>query len=1223
MKVNTPRFLPRIYFCLLLITIGLVVLMPGTATVSSSNSPDSNARDAANDRWRDAELFRDPEPNRAYPLLRGLQQLLPANKIAPQVLADTTGGKSTSVVILLTDQADVSAAYEMKDQDARGWYVYNTLSKHAARTQVGLQSFLKAQGVTYQSFWAANMLVASVDRTVAESLAARADVARVDSNKPGRWIEDPVIADFHESSSKPSSPDAAEWGVMNVNAPAVWALGFTGQGMVIGDLDTGMRWTHNALKPKYRGWNGTVADHNFNWHDSIHSQIPGSPAGNVCGRNILAPCDDQGHGTHTAGTTVGDDGTNQVGVAPGAKWIGCRNMDSGNGTPATYTECFQFTIAPTDLAGNNANPTLRPHVLNNSWGCPVSEGCTTGAELETIVNNTQAAGIFVEVSAGNSGPSCSTVADAPAIYSASFSTGAIDISNNLAGFSSRGPSLFYTPNVLKPNVSAPGVNVRSSTFGSDSSFGNLSGTSMAGPHVVGVVALLWSARPALVRNIAATKALLQNTANPAVTVSLQTCGGIPSTQIPNNSFGYGRVDALAAVNSTPLITGRVTYEDGATAAKNVTLTLTAPSFTQRQTTTDSNGDYAFTNVPAGNSYTVTPTKSGDANGLESLDASGVARFAAGLDVPTANQQMAADADGDGLVTSLDASFVARYVAGLPGFGIVGTWKFAAPNRTYPALSADQAGQNFKAVLVGDTSGNWLPSIPSGGGENASQTVPMSSKSASLTNGPNAPLAVTVSLPHVTGPTTTGITVPITVGDLTGQGVKAYDLQITFDPLVVQPQGTPFDTAGTISSGMLITPNTNNAGHLIISAFQATDLAGAGTLINLKFTIVGAPGAVTTTLFQDYTDPGTIFHPGFRFNAGTPAATISNGSIHVNGPTAAAASISGQVISASGQPVEGAVVRLGGDQTRKTITDANGYYHFDNVDTGGFYTVTPSRVNYNFNPFSRSFSQVGNRTDAVFTAASTGDNVNPLDTAEYFVRQQYVDVLSREPDEGGFNYWSDQILACNSNAQCVSTRRRDVAAAFFIEQEAQQTSSYIYDMYAGALGRKPAFSEYSGDRQQVIGGTELEVEKTAFAEGFVQRAEFVARYESKTTAISFVDALIQNVQSSGVDLSGERANLIAAYTNAASMSASRAAVVRAVAENVAFKESQYNSAFVLTEYFGYLRRDIDQGGYDFWLNVLNNREPGNYRGMVCSFVTSAEYQNRFSAIVSHNNGECGQ
>jgi subtilisin family serine protease len=466
----------------------------------------------------------------------------PEGKIAPEVLTDTSEGKSASVVILLADQADVSAAYAMKDQDARGWFVYNTLSQHAARTQADLQTFLTSKGVSYQSFWVANMIVATANRTVVESLAARADVARINANRPFRGIEDPAVADFQPAPESPDVVTAIEWGVSNVNAPAVWGQGFNGQGMVIGDLDTGMRWTHSALKPKYRGWNGTTADHNFNWHDAVHS------GGGACGANTVAPCDDSGHGTHTAGTTVGESGTNQIGVAPGAKWIGCRNMNVGVGTPATYTECFQFMIAPTDLSGNNANPTLRPHVINNSWGCPVSEGCVTGAELETIVNNTQAAGIFVTVSAGNSGPNCETVEDAPAMYSASFSVGAISITNGLANFSSRGPSTFYTPNLLKPNISAPGASVRSSYFNSDTSYANLSGTSMAGPHVVGVIALLWSAHPELVRDIDATKTLLQNTANPNVTLSAQTCGGTPSTQIPNNSFGYGRVDALNAAN---------------------------------------------------------------------------------------------------------------------------------------------------------------------------------------------------------------------------------------------------------------------------------------------------------------------------------------------------------------------------------------------------------------------------------------------------------------------------------------------------------------------------------------------------------------------------------------------------------------------------------------------------------------------------------------------------
>ncbi|HSP44681.1 MAG TPA: S8 family serine peptidase, partial [Chthoniobacterales bacterium] len=397
-----------------------------------------------------------------------------AAKIAPEVLAGIADSGSASIVILLADQADVSGAHQMKDPNARGWFVYNTLTQHASRTQAGLRAELETRGVTYQSFWAANMIVATADRALIEWLAAREDVARIDSNNAARWIEPPELANFVVAPNTSSAPNTAEWGVRNVNAPSVWALGFTGQGMVIGDQDTGMRWTHDALKPKYRGWDGVTANHNFNWHDAVHS------GGGVCGPNTTEPCDDNGHGTHTAGTTVGDDGAgNQIGVAPGAKWIGCRNMDQGNGTPATYTECFQFMMAPTDLNGNNPDPSLRAHVLNNSWTCPTSEGCTTRAELATIVNNMEAAGIFVVVSAGNAGPNCSTVSDPPAIYSASFSVGAYDINNTLANFSSRGPSTYYTPNLLKPNISAPGVDVRSSMRGSDSSFGINTGTSMS------------------------------------------------------------------------------------------------------------------------------------------------------------------------------------------------------------------------------------------------------------------------------------------------------------------------------------------------------------------------------------------------------------------------------------------------------------------------------------------------------------------------------------------------------------------------------------------------------------------------------------------------------------------------------------------------------------------------------------------------------------------------
>jgi len=350
------------------------------------------------------------------------------------------------------------------------------------------------------------------------------------------------------------------------------------------------------------------------------------------------------------------------------------------------------------------------------------------------------------------------------------------------------------------------------------------------------------------------------------------------------------------------------------------------------------------------------------------------------------------------------------------------------------------------------------------------------------------------------------------------------------------------------------------------------------------------------------------------------------------PTAAPSTISGHIADANGRAVEGTIIYLSGTQTRKTITDASGNYQFDNVETNGFYTVTPARVNYTFTPFNRSFSQLGNHTDAAFGASFLNDSFNPLDTPEYFVRQQYVDILGREPDEGGFNYWSDQINVClsetpasagGSTLDCINSRRVAVASAFFIENEFKQTGSFIYDVYSGSLGRRPDFTEYSTDRQQIIAGPDLDAEKAAFLKDFVQRAEFTQKYQSATTAESFVNALLQTVQqAAGVDLSSQRDALIADYNSSADLNQSRALVLSDLANNASFAQAQYNKAFVLTEYFGYLQRNPDVGGYDFWLNVISNREVGNYRGMVCAFITSTEYQQRFSTVVSHSNGECG-
>ena len=464
------------------------------------------------------------------------------SKVDPWVLNTARAEGQTEFLVFMADQADLSAADALSTKLEKGTYVYETLSSKAAETQGPVIDALKAQGVEYRSYWVANMIWVRGGMDTVEAIARRADVARVNAN-PTVHMDGPVT---QGAVSGADSPSAIEWNITKVNAPQVWAAGFTGQGAVVGGQDTGYQWDHPALKNQYRGWNGSSADHDYSWHDSIHS------GGGVCGADSAFPCDDHGHGTHTMGTMVGDDGgTNQIGMAPGARWIGCRNMNQGNGTPTTYSECYQWFIAPTTVAGTNPDPAMAPDVINNSWGCPVSEGCTDPNVMLTIVDNVRAAGIMTVHSAGNSGSACSTVNEPSAIYDSSYSVGATSSTDAIASFSSRGPVTVDGSNRLKPDISAPGVGIRSSYPGSTYASG-WSGTSMAGPHVAGLVALLISARPDWAGNVDQLENTINSTAIGLTTA--QQCGTVPGSQIPNNTFGYGRIDAFAAYQAAVIPT---------------------------------------------------------------------------------------------------------------------------------------------------------------------------------------------------------------------------------------------------------------------------------------------------------------------------------------------------------------------------------------------------------------------------------------------------------------------------------------------------------------------------------------------------------------------------------------------------------------------------------------------------------------------------------------------
>lgn len=452
--------------------------------------------------------------------------------------------EQADILIYLGAKADLSPAKSLKSKAAKGRFVVNALQQTAASSQKDLRKILDKKGVKYQSYYIDNVIV--VDQAslkLIEELSEIKSVARILHNPVVRILQ-PATAEQLTAEENTATGD----NIVSTGAARIWQeLGTKGEGIVVAGQDTGISWEHPALIRNYRGKTANGVDHNYNWHDAIRTNVSG--ASNPCGYASRMPCDDHGHGTHTIGTAVGDDGSaNQIGMAPGATWIGCRNMDAGLGKPSTYLECFQFFLAPWAYGADPAtagDPAKSPDVINNSWGCPTSEGCN-GTEFLEVINALNAAGIMTVAAAGNEGSACSTIADAPAHYTeAVLTVGAHDHrSGTIASFSSRGPSKF--DGLTSPDITAPGVSVRSSIPGGGYSGSAWSGTSMASPHVAGAVALVWAAKPALRGNIAATIQLFKATAT--AKTSTQTCGGTSGTAIPNNTFGHGLMNVFNAAS---------------------------------------------------------------------------------------------------------------------------------------------------------------------------------------------------------------------------------------------------------------------------------------------------------------------------------------------------------------------------------------------------------------------------------------------------------------------------------------------------------------------------------------------------------------------------------------------------------------------------------------------------------------------------------------------------
>ncbi len=426
--------------------------------------------------------------------------------------------------VILKDQADLSDVRQIQNIDERRTAAYKELTQFADESQEGLRDTFDTLGVDYTPYYLVNAMEVRGGTLVRLFLLTRPEVDRVIPSprlRPAQPV-DVLSLNYMFASQRTRR---VQWNVSMIGADKVWdEFDVRGEGIVVGQSDSGVDVTHPDLKDSYRG--KTEGD-DYNWFDPWQGKS--------------SPYDENGHGTHTLGTVLGQGG---IGVAPGATWFACANLVRGLGNPALYLDCMQFMLAPFPQGGDpfvDGDPTRAADVLNNSWGCPEIEGCDPNA-LIAAANHLREAGIFIVVSTGNDGPNCSTVNAPLSLYDSVFSVGAIDQAGNVTEFSSRGPVTADGSNRMKPDIVAPGRDIYSALPGG--AYGALEGTSMAGPHVAGVVALLWSADPSLIGDIDRTEQIIIDTAQPYTGSKSIGCF---EGNVPNAGYGYGVVDVYAAV----------------------------------------------------------------------------------------------------------------------------------------------------------------------------------------------------------------------------------------------------------------------------------------------------------------------------------------------------------------------------------------------------------------------------------------------------------------------------------------------------------------------------------------------------------------------------------------------------------------------------------------------------------------------------------------------------
>ncbi len=646
----------------------------------------------------------------------------------------------------------------------------------------------------------------------------------------------------------------------------------------------------------------------------------------------------------------------------------------------------------------------------------------------------------------------------------------------------------------------------------------------------------------------------------------------PSSRNFNNLAANHYHDYLATY-TTHSISGRVTDAASGTALSGAVVTLSG--YTSASTTTDANGNYSFGNLPAGGTYTVTVAKTDytfaqPSQTFANLTSNQTANFAATLNRHSIT----------GRATASDGSALAGVSVTLSG------------SQTSSATTDSNGAYSFLNLPAG---GSYTvgPSLPFHSFTPASQTY------TNLAASQQGSFVATLNTHTISGRLTDATGIPI--------AGAAVALSGSLGPIATITTGADGNYAfGSLPAGTSYVVAVSKLNYIFNPASRSFSALNSNQTADFSATLLRVIEFSTAS---------------YSVSEGTAAITIT---VTRTGDTSGEATVTYSASNGTGtqgkdlNAVIGQVTFAPGE-TSKTFA----IFIIDDafVENDEQLTVTLS---------DPQGAILGTRASATLTIDdndSGAANPNPVDDAQFFVRQHYRDFLSREPDPAGLSFWSDQIVTCGTNAACVEDRRINVSAAFFLSIEFQETGFMVHRLYKASFARPPQhLDEFLLDTRTIAQGVVvnapgwqqlLEDNKAAFVNEFVERPDFSNQYPLSLTPAQFVNLL--NTKAGGPLSADGLAAAVAEFNGSptSSETVARARVLRLVAESETFSQRELSPAFVLMQYFGYLQRnpsdlpDSNLDGYNFWLSKLNEFGGDFYRAqMVKSFLVSGEYRSRF-------------